>query len=243
MQTLTHTHTHPANTSTLHWQQREKRQELREMTWEKTKKLLLSVFCKKRLQLDSCQGAATEWFHKTVSDCVRSNYFMFVGRRINMLKGQHCSVMCMCVWRKVHSYDCLSLKIKTHHQSHFGNKTWEQKNRRARTRWTGEERVVGKLGPSHSSLRHIKTLQSLLTLCHSVSVRAATGSTNLSIPVKHEKNKPGIEATGCRLSQTCQVKHRVNPEPWSSAGYSEKMVLPLHRLAASRPTHIVLIGI
>lgn len=56
------------------------------MTWEKTKKLLLSVFCKKRL--DSCQGAATERLHAAVSDCVRSNYFVFAGRRINMLKGQ-----------------------------------------------------------------------------------------------------------------------------------------------------------
>lgn len=46
------------------------------------KKQLLSVFCKRRLRLDGCQGATIEWFHQAeslcVCVCVCSNYFTCV---------------------------------------------------------------------------------------------------------------------------------------------------------------------
>lgn len=47
-QTPRHTHTHIVPTPTLHCQQREKRQELREMTWEKTLKNSFYLFFARR---------------------------------------------------------------------------------------------------------------------------------------------------------------------------------------------------
>lgn len=94
-QTQRHTHTHILPTPTLHCQQREKRQELREMTWEKT---LKNSFY---LRLDSCQGDAIEWFHQTESEYVcicACNYFMYVA--LNLCaerRGDHCRVCAQAV--------------------------------------------------------------------------------------------------------------------------------------------------
>lgn len=94
-QTPRRTHTHILPTPTLHCQQREKRQELREMTWEKT---LKNSFY---LRLDSCQGDAIEWFHQTESEYVcicACNYFMYVA--LNLCaerRGDHCRVCAQAV--------------------------------------------------------------------------------------------------------------------------------------------------
>ncbi|CAB1417982.1 unnamed protein product [Pleuronectes platessa] len=43
---------------------------------EDFRKQLLSVFCWKRVRLESCQGAATEWLHPSDTDCVWSSYLL-----------------------------------------------------------------------------------------------------------------------------------------------------------------------
>lgn len=97
----THTHAHPANAHTSLPAERKETGVERDDMGKDFKKQLLSVFCKKRLRLDSCQGDAIEWFHQTESEYVcicACNYFMYVA--LNLCaerRGDHCRVCAQAV--------------------------------------------------------------------------------------------------------------------------------------------------
>lgn len=99
--TEAHTHAHPANAHTSLPAERKETGVERDDMGKDFKKQLLSVFCKKRLRLDSCQGDAIEWFHQTESEYVcicACNYFMYVA--LNLCaerRGDHCRVCAQAV--------------------------------------------------------------------------------------------------------------------------------------------------
>lgn len=117
-QTPRHTHTHILPTPTLHCQQREKRQELREMTWEKTLKNSFYLFFARR----DCNWIAVRGTPLSGSTRLRASMCVSVPvitscmwHWICVLNGVGTIVvsvhkqLCMqcCTWKSIHMYDGL----------------------------------------------------------------------------------------------------------------------------------------